>query len=491
MRLRSTFALLGEIVALLGLMLVLPLIVALHDGTPVEPFLVPLILSISVGLILRSLERNPEVGVKEAFLLVSLAWIFVAVIGAIPYVLAGKGSLANPVNALFESMSGFTTTGATVLANFSEPSRAILFWRQLTQWLGGMGIVVLAIAILPRLSIGGAELMSLEAPGPQLQRLTPHIRQTARIFWAVYVGLTLLETALLSLLHYIGLAPRMTPYMALIHSFTTMSTGGFSPLALSIEAFSPSVQWVVTVFMILAGANFALFWYAIRGDFRIFRNEEFKWYVGILLGLSFVLMPFIMGQYHFGPITAFRQALFQVASMVTTTGYATMNFAGWALPAQFILFFAMFIGGSSASTAGSIKVIRWVTALKALWRELFSSFHTSAVKPVKLGGKTVDERSVRGVLAFIVLYFLIFLVSSLLVVLNGTTTGKPLPLADAMSAVAATLGNIGPGIGVVGPMANYLIFPPGTRILMFFLMWLGRLEIITALVLFTRAYWRW
>ncbi|WP_457750834.1 TrkH family potassium uptake protein [Thermococcus sp.] len=491
MRLKATFALLGEIVALLGLTLIAPMLVAIHNGTPIKPFLIPLILSTGLGLAMRSLDRNPEIGMKEAFLLVSLAWLFVAIIGALPYMISGRSSLANPINALFESMSGFTTTGATVLDNFNEPSQAILFWRQLTQWLGGMGIVVLAIAILPRLSIGGAELMSLEAPGPQLQKLTPHIRQTARIFWGIYVGLTLLETGILTLLHYLGLAPRMTPYMALVHSFTTMSTGGFSPLALSIEAFSPAVQWVVIVFMILAGANFALFWYLLRGDFRIARNEEFRWYVAILLVLSLILVPMLMRQYGFSFPTAFRQALFQVASIVTTTGYATMNFALWSLPAQFVLFFAMFIGGSSGSTAGSIKVVRWVVAIKAVFRELFQSFHGRSVKPIKLGGRIVDERSVRGVLAFIVLYFVVFLVSSVLVVLNGTTTGKPIPLADAMSAVAATLGNIGPGVGSIGPMANYLIFPTGTKILMFFLMWLGRLEIVTALVLFTRSYWKW
>ncbi|WP_297420026.1 TrkH family potassium uptake protein [Thermococcus sp.] len=491
MRIRAVFALLGEIIILLGFAFVLPLIVALNDGTSLKPFLIPLLISVVLGLLLRMLDRNPEVGTKEAFLLVSLSWLAVAIMGALPYIISGKSSLANPVNALFESMSGFTTTGATVLNNFSEPSQAILFWRQLTQWLGGMGIVVLAIAILPRLSVGGAELMSLEAPGPQLQKLTPHIRQTARIFWAIYIGLTLLETGILTLLHYIGLAPKMTAYMALVHAFTTMSTGGFSPLAASAGAFSPATQWVIIVFMILAGANFALFWYLLRGDFRILRNEEFRAYMSVLVALSLLLVPMLNRQYGFSFLPAFRQALFQVTSIVTTTGYATMNFANWVLPAQAVLFFAMFIGGSSGSTAGSIKVVRWIIGIKALKRELIQAFHPSSVKPIKLGGKPVDERSVRGVLAFIILYFVIFIVSSLIVVINGTTNGTTLTLADSMSAVAATLGNIGPGIGAVGPMANYLIFPPSTRILMFFLMWLGRLEIVTAFVLFTRSYWRW
>ncbi len=491
MRIRAVLALMGEIIILLGFAFVLPLIVALIDGTSIRPFLIPLLISVVLGIFLRLLERDPEIGTKEAFLLVSVAWLVVAIIGALPYIISGKSSLANPVNALFESMSGFTTTGATVLDNFNEPSRAILFWRQLTQWLGGMGIVVLAIAILPRLSVGGAELMSLEAPGPQLQKLTPHIRQTARIFWAIYIGLTLLETGILTLLHYFGLAPKMSPYMALIHAFTTMSTGGFSPLAASAGAFSPIAQWVIIIFMILAGANFALFWYLLRGEFRILRNEEFRAYVLMLVVISLFLVPMLIRQYGFSFLTAFRQALFQVTSMVTTTGYATMNFANWTLPAQAVLFFAMFLGGSSGSTAGSIKVVRWVIGVKALKRELLRAFHPSAIKPIKLGGKPVEERSVRGALAFIVLYLVIFMVASIIVVVNGPTNGTNLKLAESMSAVAATLGNIGPGIGAVGPMANYLIFPPSTRILMFFLMWLGRLEIVTALVLFTRSYWKW
>jgi len=491
MKFRATLSLLGEILMLLGLAFIPPAIVALYYGDSLVPFLVPMLLSVGAGAALRSLDRDPQIGVREAFLLVSVAWLAVAAVGALPYILSGRSSLASPINALFESMSGFTTTGATVLNDFSEPSASILFWRQFTQWLGGMGIVVLAIAILPRLSVGGAELMSLEAPGPQLQKLTPHIRQTARIFWAIYAGLTLLETLILTALHYAGLAPKMTPYMALIHSFTTMSTGGFSPMALSIEAFSPAVQWVVTLFMILAGANFALFWYLLRGDFRIFRNEEFRWYIAVLLAASLLLVPLLIGQYHFGVLTAFRQALFQVAAIVTTTGYASMNFAKWVLPAQFILFVLMFVGGSSGSTAGSVKVVRWIVGIKAVLRELFTSFHSGAVKTIRLGGKPVDEASVRGVLAFIVLYFAIFLGSSLFVVLAGTSGGTHLSLAASMSAVAATLGNIGPGIGAVGPMANYLMFPTATKVLMFFLMWLGRLEIITALALFTRSYWRW
>ncbi len=488
--LRVTLALLGDITLMFSLVFIPPLIIALLLDTNVLAFAIPLIISTITGLILRSTTREREISVREAFLLVSITWLIIAILGALPYIIAGEGVLGNPVNALFESMSGFTTTGATVIEDFDAYSQPIMFWRQLTQWIGGMGIVVLALAILPRLSVGGAQLMQLEAPGPQLQKLTPHIRRTARIFWSIYVGLTLLETLILSILHYAGFAPKMDPYTALIHAFTTMSTGGFSPYPQSIGAFSPAVQWVVIVFMVLAGTNFALFWYLLNRDLRIFSNEEFRWYIIIMAVLSLIIAPQLISAYSYDFLTALRQSLFQVVSITTTTGYATLDFSKWPMIAQYVLFFAMFIGGCSGSTAGSIKVIRWVIGVKAILREFYVSVHDSAVRIVKLGGKPVDEHSIRGVLAFIVLYFTVFLVASLIIMINGTTNGRNLTIIDSLTAVAATLGNIGPGLGAVGPMNNYLFFPSMSKILMIGLMWLGRLELFTVMVLFTRAYWR-
>lgn len=487
--LRVTLALLGDIMLLLSLVFVAPVIVAIYSSKNLIAFIIPLILSLSLGLVLRNISREREITVREAFFLVSITWLVVAFIGALPYIIAGEGVLADPVNAFFESMSGFTTTGATVIEDFNKYSQPILFWRQLTQWIGGMGIIVLALAILPRLSVGGARLMQLEAPGPQLQKLTPHIKRTAIIFWTIYVGLTLLETLVLSILHYIGLAPRMDPYNALIHSFTTMSTGGFSPFPQSIGAFTPVVQWVIIVFMTLAGANFALYWYFLNKDLRIFRNEEFRWYIIIILSLSIIIVPFLSATYKFDILTSLRQSLFQVISITTTTGYATMDFSKWPIPAQYILFFAMFIGGCSGSTAGSIKVVRWIIGFKAIIREFFVSVHGNAIRVIRLGKKPVDEQSVRGVLVFIVLYFLVFLVASMIIMLNGTIDGRKLTIIDSLTAVAATLGNIGPGLGMVGPMGNYLFFPSLSKILLSILMWFGRLEIFTVLVLFTRSYW--
>ncbi len=486
---RVTFALLGDILLLFPLVFIPPLLIAIYTSENTSPFIIPLVVSLTLGLSLRSLTYGREIGVREAFLLVSITWLIVSALGALPYIIAGEGVLGNPVNALFESMSGFTTTGATVIENFDKYSQSIMFWRQLTQWLGGMGIIVLALAILPRLSIGGAQLMQLEAPGPQLQKLTPHIRRTAGIFWSIYIGLTLLETLVLSILHYLGLAPRMDPYTALIHAFTTMSTGGFSPYPQSIGAFSPIVQWIIIVFMVLAGTNFALFWYMLNKDLRIFSNEEFRWYIIVMITLSLIIVPQLASIHGYDLLSSLRHSLFQVVSITTTTGYATVDFSKWPRMAQYVLFFVMFIGGCSGSTAGSIKVIRWIIAIKTVLRELFVSVHNDAVKVIRLGGKIVEERSVRGVLVFITLYFLVFLAATMIIMIDSAFNGNQLTIIDSMTAVAATLGNIGPGLGAVGPMNNYLFFPLISKILMIGLMWLGRLEIITVLVLFTRSYW--
>ena len=402
-------------------------------------------------------------------------------------------------------MSGFTTTGATVMGeiSFEQHSHALLLWRQLTQWLGGMGIVVLAVAILPELSVGGAQLMDAEAPGPGIEKLTPRIAKTARVLWLAYLGFTLLEMVLLYGLHLAGLAPNMGLYNAVAHPLTTMPTGGFSPEARSIEAFSAAVQWVIIPFMVAAGTNFALFWHVLSGDPRELTDDiEFRSYVGVIgvltalvAGLLFAgtgietvtdAVPPIMGEIE----DSVRHAAFNVVSVITTTGYANMDFNTWSDPAQYLLLFGMFIGGSAGSTGGAIKIVRWVVIVKSLRRELFTTVHPEAVSPVRLGGRVVDERAIRGIYAFTLLYLVFFFVATLLVVADAWRVGQQVPAFEAMSAVAATLGNVGPGFGAVGPMNNYLDFPATSKLLMTFLMWIGRLEILPVLVLLTPAYWR-
>ncbi|UPW01124.1 TrkH family potassium uptake protein [Halorussus gelatinilyticus] len=500
---RASVSLVGTVVKWLAVAMAFPLALAVFYGDGVTTFVASMALAVGIGWGLERLDDDPDLGAREGFLMVALTWLAVSIIGAAPYVIAGQGTVAQPVNALFESMSGFTTTGATVMGNigFEDHSRALMMWRQQTQWLGGMGIVVLAVAILPELSVGGAQLMDAEAPGPGITKLTPRIAETARALWKLYIAITALEILLLFGLHLVGVAPNMTPYQAVAHGLTTMPTGGFSPAARSIEYFSAAVQWLIIPFMVAAGTNFALFWHAFNGDPEAFAEDnEFRFYLGVLAvfaGLVAALL-FVGGTPEptaVEPLSgniekALRHAVFQVVSLVTTTGYASVDFAEWGNPAQYVLFVALFVGGSAGSTGGAVKIVRWLVILRSIKRELFTTVHPEAVRPVRLGGRALDERAVRGIYAFTLLYLLIFFVAAMVVYFDAARTGMELVALDAMSAVAATLGNVGPGFGIVGPMNSYLPFPATSKLFMVFLMWIGRLEILPVLVLLTPAYWR-
>jgi trk system potassium uptake protein TrkH len=350
--------------------------------------------------------------------------------------------------------------------------------------------------------------MEAEAPGVGIEKLTPRIAETARVLWLIYFGLTLLEIVLLYGLHVVGplvgmpdLAPNMTLYNAVAHGLTTMPTGGFSPEAESIAAFSGAVQWVIVPFMFAAGTNFALFWRVFRGEPRtLFKDAEFKAYFGVvgiftavLAGMLFTGMAPVLD---LGGVTqgnfenSLRQSVFQVLAMVTTTGYATSDFAQWGTAGKYFLLFAMFVGGSGGSTGGGIKIIRWVVILKSARRELFTTVHPEAVQPVRLGDLVIDESAVRGIYAFTLIYFLLFGVAAVFISVAGGAGGETLTVLEAMSAAASTIGNVGPGFGGLGPFGSYLIFPDSSKLLMVFLMWVGRLEIIPVLVLLTTGYWR-
>jgi trk system potassium uptake protein TrkH len=501
---RASCSLVGTVVKWLAVAMAFPLALAIVYGEGVTTFVASMAFAVGIGWSLEQLDDDPDLGAREGFLMVALTWLAVSFVGAAPYVIAGNGTVAHPVNALFESMSGFTTTGATVMKTigFEEHSRALMMWRQQSQWLGGMGIVVLAVAILPELSVGGAQLMDAEAPGPGITKLTPRIAETARALWKAYMGITVLEMSLLYGLHVLGLAPEMTLYQSVAHGFTTMATGGFSPAARSIEAFSAAVQWLIIPFMVAAGTNFALFWHALNGEVEVFGEDtEFRFYAGVLATFSAVVALLLFtgaGMSEtptIGPLSdnlenSVRHAVFQVVSLVTTTGYASMDFNAWGNSAQYVLFVALFVGGSAGSTGGAIKIVRWLVILKSFKRELFTTVHPEAVRPVRLGGQSLDERAVRGIYAFTLLYLVIFFLAAMLVYFDGGRAGLDLIALDAMSATAATLGNVGPGFGIVGPMNSYLPFAPSTKLFMVFLMWIGRLEILPVLVLLTPAYWR-
>jgi trk system potassium uptake protein TrkH len=533
---RASLSLVGTVVRYLSVPLLAPLVVSLYYGESVAPFAVTILLALLIGSGLERLDPDPDIGAREGFLMVAATWLAVGLVGAVPYLIEAHGvpgviaaihpesTLANPVNALFEAMSGFTTTGATVLGDisFDSHTRGIMLWRQLTQWLGGMGIVVLAVAILPELSVGGAQLMDAEAPGPGIEKLTPRIAETARVLWGVYAGITGLEIAILYGMHLAGpalgmpdLAPNMTLYNALAHGLTTMPTGGFSPEARSIEAFSAAVQWVIIPFMFAAGINFALFWGIITGDpRRMLRDVEFRTYVGAVAGVALLLAALLFaGGFvdtvpaggatfdadYLAQVTAavsgnleptVRHAVFQALAIVTTTGYASIDFNAWSPTAQYVLLFAMFLGGSAGSTGGGIKIIRWVVIAKSLRRELFTTAHPDAVRPVRLNGRALDERGVRGIFAFTLLYIVLFFLSALVLFFDSLRADTALSVLEILSAAATTLGNVGPGFGVLGPMGSYLPFTDASRLYMIFLMWIGRLEIIPVLVCLTPEYWR-
>ncbi|MEF8807453.1 TrkH family potassium uptake protein, partial [Natronomonas sp.] len=473
--LRATGSLVGTVIKYLAVAMAVPLVVSVVYWEDVWVFAVSMAFAVGVGVGLERLDPDPDMKAAEALLLVAASWLVVAIIAAIPYVLAGYGTastLANPVNALFESMSGVTTTGATVMGEISTDrhSHAVLMWRQLTQWLGGMGIIVLMIAILPELAVNGAELMRQEAPGPGLQKLTPRIAETARVLWLVYFGFTILLTLILYGLHLAGLAPNMNLFNAVAHGFSTLPTGGFSPQADSIAAFSAVVQWVFIPFMVVAGTNFALFWHLLDGDIRtLLGDTEFRVYAGALAVLTAVLASLLYSgtapAQELGGITqgntgnALRQAAFQIGSLMNSTGFATSDFAQWDGPAQAVLLFTMFIGGSAGSTGGGIKVVRWIIVIKAARRELLEASRPDVVQPIRLGGNVVDEESVKGVLAFTLLYIALFAVATMFFVLDGLRVGYELSVLEAMSASLATLGNIGPGFGSLGPFGSYLDFP--------------------------------
>ena len=501
---RASLRLVGTVLKLLSVPLLLPVVVALAYGETLAPFLPTIAVTFLLGTSLERLTDDPDIRAREGFLMVATSWLFVSLVGALPYVLEGTmtsygaaSTLRLPVNALFESMSGFTTTGSTVMGSigFDHHSRALMMWRQESQWLGGMGIIVLAIAILPELSAGGAQLMDAEAPGPGLEKLTPRIAETARTLWGIYIGLTVLEIVGLTLFNQLGMAPEMGVYNAVAHGFTTMPTGGFSPEARSIEAFTAVVQWFIVPFMVFAGINFALFWHLVRGDWQtVAADVEFRAYFGILGTVAVVLLGLLYTDPDVAPLAgalepAVRHAVFQAVAIVTTTGYASFDFATWGQPAQYVLVAAMFIGGSAGSTGGSIKIVRWLVIVKSLGRELFTLVHPDAVRPVRLGERSVDETAIRGIYTFTLLYLLLFVVGTAIVAIIGIPGGE-LSAFEAMSAVAATLGNVGPGIGVVGPMNHFIPFPATSKLFMVFLMWIGRLEIFPVAVLLTRAYWR-
>lgn len=430
----------------------------------------------TAGLIFTRKGSKKDIGKREGFVIVTMAWIIISLFGAIPFVLSG--AIPDYTNAFFETMSGFTTTGASILNDIESLPKGILFWRSMTHWIGGMGIIVLSLAILPLLGVGGMQLFIAEVPGPTPDKIHPRVAATAKRLWAIYVAFTLLETVLL-------MFGGMSLFDGLCHSFGTLATGGFSTQNASIANYSPYIQYVVIIFMMLAGINFTMHYFALKGMIKkVSKDQELRFYLAIILvSTIFIALTLILKNLH--PVEeAFRQTLFQVVSIVTTTGFVTYDYLQWPSFIWFVIVLLMFTGGCAGSTGGGIKISRLLLLLKNSRLEMRRQVHPNAIIPVRINGRVVPQQLVNNVLAFFLIYFLIFAGGTLVMSLLG------LDFESAIGSTAATLGNIGPGIGIVGPVSNYAAIPEGGKWFLSLLMLLGRLELFTVLILFTRSFWK-
>ncbi len=475
-RARGRYAPLLISVTCLGLSLVLALfaVAALARNEPWRGFVVAATLAGVMGGALLSVGRSGrEPSRREALLAVLAVWGVVPLIGAIPFTIDGP---LGPLDALFESASGFTTTGATMLTDFSVVSHTLFLWRAVTQWIGGIGIIVLFIATFPQLAIAGRQLFVTEAPGPETDRFLPRLRSTAMAILLVY---GLLTVACAFAYRLAG----MSPFDAVANAFTTLSAGGFSPAARSFEDYGPALSWVGAVFMLFAGANFALVYRAFAGrPWALWNDPEFRTYVAVLAAGALGLSALLAAQYGWGE--ALRHGVFQALSITTSTGYASADFAEWPTATHGLLVAMMLIGGSAGSAAGGVKVVRWLILARVTTREVRHIMHPRAVLPVRLGTRIVPDDVIRAVSAFITLYVVLLVITAVGLVLLGSDE------VTALSAALATLGNIGPGFAGVGPMASYAELHPVAKAWLTFAMVAGRLEVVTVFVVFTRAWWR-
>jgi trk system potassium uptake protein TrkH len=479
MHIVSVIHVLSLLLVFLAAAMLLPVPFSLYYG---DADLVPLLLSAGItlvfGLVGFKVSRfEKDLRPKEGFAIVTFGWLFFAIFGSLPFVLSG--SIASFTDAFFETMSGFTTTGATILTDVEVLPHGVLFWRSLTHWIGGMGIIVLSLAILPFLGVGGMQMYRAEVPGPTADKLTPRIAQTAKILWGVYVAFTAAEAVLL-------MFGGMDLFDALCHSFGTLATGGYSTKNASIGAYgSAYIDYVVIFFMLIAGTNFALHYRFIKGDWKAyFRNQEFLFFVTLVaLATFFIGIDTYFNHYHNAPDTI-QNSLFQVVAILTTTGYGTADYEQWSFSSQFILFMLMFFGGCAGSTGGGIKMLRIHVLVKSVFAEITRLLHPHAVVPVRIGGVTVPREVVANIVGFFILFVMIYVVSVFIMSAMG------LDMATSLGSVAATLGNIGPGLGAVGPTDNYAHIPTSGKWFLTFLMLSGRLELYTVFILFSPSFWK-
>jgi trk/ktr system potassium uptake protein len=474
------FNFVGFLLILEGLFMLLGIPFSLYYGDDDVIVLLATGLSTSLlGLVLflYSKNKDKEIRKREGYIVVSIGWIVMSLFGALPFVF--HGSIPSYTDAFFETMSGFTTTGASILNNIEALPHGLLFWRSVTQWLGGMGMIVLSLAILPILGIGGMQLFVAEVPGPTKDKLHPRVRETAVRLWGIYVMLTLAEVVLL----FIG---GMNFFDSVCHSFTTMATGGFSTKQASIAYYqSPFIHYVIIFFMFAAGVNFTLHYHLLHGRFaNLKKNEEFKFYTTVIVFWS-VFIAFVLYFSNYGTAeTSFRDALFQVVSLITTTGFVTADYEIWGTLLLLLFFLFLFSGGCAGSTGGGIKIVRHLLLFKNSLQELRRLIHPRAVIPVRYNNHSVPQEIISNILAFFLFYIFIFIIGSLVMAMLG------LDFMSAIGSVATSLGNVGPALGSVGPTDNFANIPVFGKWFLSFLMLLGRLELFTILVIFSPAFWK-
>lgn len=481
MHFRIIIRFIAILIFFLGISMAAPLLVSLvYSDSSTYALLFSMLITVAVGLILFLFAKNNNdnyLSHRDGVAVVTLGWLVAGLFGTLPYILSG--AIPGFTNAYFESISGFTTTGASILNDIEALPKGILLWRSQTQWIGGMGIIVLSIAILPFLGVGGMQLYRMETPSPVVDKLKPRISETAKALWKVYMLITAAEIILLSL-------GGMTLFDAVCHSFCTMPTGGFSTKNASIAFFNnPYHQGVIIFFMLIAGINFSLHYKLIRGDFKVFgRNSECRVFL-ILVGLFTLIVTInIYGTVYSSLADALRYAIFQVSSIITTTGFVTADYERWPALSKQVLLLLMFLGAMAGSTGGGMKTMRIILLVKHSYQEVFRIIHPHAVTSVKLGGKPVPAEILSSIWGFFILYLGLFVFATLIMAAIGLDT------ISAIASVAASIGNIGPGLGIVGPAHNYLAIPVMGKWVLILCMLLGRLEIYTVLVLFTPEYWR-
>jgi trk system potassium uptake protein TrkH len=481
LNLRALTKIAGVLLLVLGGTMILPLIVGLiyREPASVRAFLAVILPCLVAGGALAYFPKTKshQFRIRDGYLIVSVSWMIASLVGAIPFVISG--AIPSYVDAVFETCSGFSTTGASILPDIEALPQSMLFWRSFTHWIGGMGILIFAIALLPALGLGGQFLAKAESPGPTLSKLTPKISDTAKMFYILYSIYTIAEILLL-------MAGGMNLFDACIHTFGSVGTGGFSNYNYSVIAFdSASIDGIITLFMFLSGTSYFLYFLVLRrGPRAFFRDGEFKVYFAIVAAATILIT---LGLWGFGvyetPLQAFRYGIFQVVSIVTTTGFANADFVLWPTFCQMILFLLFFVGGCSSSTAGGIKPIRLLVLGKLVGRTAELKLHPSSVKPLKLDNRILPVEVPSGIAAFTFLYILMFFAGGILVSLDNVD------FISSFSASGSCLGNIGPGFGVIGPLSNYSVFSDGSTIVLSFLMIAGRLELFTLILLFTKKFW--